>query len=225
MDAQALRAARAAPMFALLDEAGVSALLDACHTRSFRPGETILLAGRKTDCFFVVLSGQVIVFQLSPRGDRQILHVCEAGSTFGEAAAWSGRAVPANAEAAADTRLLVVRRDLLQRAFARRPELAVGMLAGLAAKLHEFATLIERLSLKQVPARLAGLLLDLSAEAGGRRITLRQTKRQLAARLGTTPETLSRALGRLKRRGLIEADGRRIAILDAAGLRRLAGGE
>ena len=95
-------------------------------------------------------------------------------------------------------------------------------MAGLSAKLHEFNRLIEELSLKEVPARLAGALLRMAAESGGSTIRLKQTKRELAAQIGTVAETLSRALAKLKDAGLIDVRGRQIAILDTDGLASLA---
>jgi len=103
-------------------------------------------------------------------------------------------------------------------------ELVLAMLAGMSAKLREFNQLIEQLSLKDVPARLAGVLLELPAKAGADTVVLKQTKRQLAAQIGTIPETLSRAFKKLSALGLIEVTGREIAILDPEGLADLAEG-
>jgi len=96
------------------------------------------------------------------------------------------------------------------------------MMAVLSAKLREFAAHIEGLTLKSAPARLAAALERLSAEAGDRTFRLKQTKRQLAAQLGTRPETLSRALADLKRRGIVQVAGPRITILDAERLGEVA---
>ena len=137
---------------------------------------------------------------------------------------WMGRAYPAHAAVVDDASLLAVPRQTLRRALRANPELAMGMLAGLSAKLHEFAALIERLSLMEVPARLADVLLRMRADQGSTTVRLRQTKRQLAAQIGTAAETLSRALAKLKSAGLIDIQGAKITILNEAGLRDAAGG-
>ena len=103
-----------------------------------------------------------------------------------------------------------------------RADLAMDMMAGMSAKLREFNQLIEQLALKEVPARLANILLDLPARPGTDTVVLKQTKRELAAQIGTVAETLSRALKKLRDMGLIEVDGSQITILDAEGLAELA---
>jgi CRP/FNR family transcriptional regulator len=87
--------------------------------------------------------------------------------------------------------------------------------------------LIEDLSLKEVPGRLAAHLLYLSeGKKGTAEVDLDVSKNQLASLLGTIPETLSRILARMSRDGFIELSGqRRIRILDRKGLEELASGE
>lgn len=218
-----VEAVRAVPMFSALDDKAMADLLSRCRTTSSRAGEMIFLAGQKAESFYVILSGKVEIFRLSARGDRQILHLFGPGQTFGEAGMWVGGDWPAHAEAVVDSKLLIVRRDALQKAFSRNAELALAMLAGMSAKLREFAELIEQLSLKDVPTRLAAALLAMAREAGGGdRVVLRQTKRQLAGQIGAAAETLSRALAKLKAAGLIEVRGSQIVIRDRAGLKALA---
>jgi len=215
-------ALKAVPAFSALGEAEIAELCRQCVTRQYKAGQIILHSLQEADWFFVVLSGQVKVYKVSAKGDEQILHLYGPGQTFGEAAMWAGIRFPANAEAVRDARLLVVPRPVLRRAIEKSPDVAMGMLAGLSAKLREFNQLIEDLSLKEVPARLARVLLEESERHGTATFRLRQTKRQLAAQIGTVAETLSRTLGKLKAAGLIDVAGSKITIRNAQGLRDLA---
>jgi CRP/FNR family transcriptional regulator len=106
------------------------------------------------------------------------------------------------------------------------PSLALNMLAILAQRLRKFTALIDDLSLKEVPVRLASYLLILSQQRGNSRdLALDVSKTQLASLLGTIPETLSRILARMARDGLIHSGGSRgIRILDRDGLEELADG-
>jgi CRP/FNR family transcriptional regulator len=86
--------------------------------------------------------------------------------------------------------------------------------------------LVEDLSLKEVPGRLAAYLLYLSdRNGGGDRVELDMTKTQLASLLGTIPETLSRIFSKLSGAGLLSVEGRTITLLDRDSLHALAQGE
>ena len=212
-------------MLSALDGPALEEFVRQCRVLNLPEGRAVFHTGQPAQAFYAVLAGRVKIYKLSPRGDEQILHLYGPGETFGEAAMWAGQTYPAHCEAVAETSLLEVRKDALRRAILQSPELAMGMLAGLSAKLREFNHLIEELSLKEVPARLAGVLLKLSSQAKSRTIRLKQTKRQLASQIGTVAETLSRALAKVKAAGLIDVRGSEIVLLDATGLESLAGGE
>jgi CRP/FNR family transcriptional regulator, dissimilatory nitrate respiration regulator len=213
---------RSVPLFAALSAATLDGLLRQCSKLRRRAGTVLFGPAQPAERFFVVLKGRVKVYKLSPRGDGQVLHIFGPGEALAEAAVLAGGNYPAFAEVIEDADLLAVGRKELRRAVAADPELALGMLAGMAAKLIEFARLIEDLSLKDVPARLAAALLRMSRQAGGATFRLEQTKRDLAGQIGTVPETLSRALGRLRAAGLVRVRGRQITILDPQGLEELA---
>ena len=220
----AVAAMRMVPMFSVLDDAALGELLAACLTKRLPARSQVLSPMKRADRFYVILAGKVKVYKLSPKGDEQILHLYGPGQTFGEAAMWAGGYYPAHAETLAQTSLLIVSRNVLKDLLARRADLAMGMLAGMSAKLREFNQLIEQLSLKEVPARLANILLELPARPGTNTVVLKQTKRELAAQIGTIAETLSRALRKLKASGMIDVDGAEITILDPDALAELADG-
>lgn len=217
----ALAAMRKAPMFSALKPRVAQVLLDRGQLLRLRPGETVFEAGSLADRFFTVLAGCVKVFKISASGDEHILHIYGAGVTFGEAAMWAGGRFPAYAEAIEDSHILVISQKALRQALAD-PDLSMGIMAGLSAKLREFVTMIEKLSMKDVPARLAEALLSEARQAGANTFRLRQTKRELASHLGTIPETLSRALAKFKAAKLITVKGAQITLLKPDGLRDIS---
>ena len=100
------------------------------------------------------------------------------------------------------------------------------MMAVLSRRLRKFANLVEDLSLKEVPGRLAAYLLLLSGKKKGNRLVeLDVSKNQLASLLGTIPETLSRILARMDREKFIKPGGKSIEILDRRALEELSSGE
>ena len=188
--------------------------------------EMIFLEGDEGTGFFVVISGRVKVFKLSPDGKEQILHLFGPGEPFGEVPVFEGRQFPANASAMEDSRLFFFPRDSFIALIKRNPDLALNMLGVLSRRLRRFTMLIEDLSLKEVPGRLAAYLIYLSEQKeGSENLELDISKTQLASLLGTIPETLSRILARMSKAGFIHLDGPRIRILNHDGLVDLAQAE
>ena len=182
----------------------------------------IFMEGDEGEGFYLVISGRVKIFKVSPDGKEQILHIFGPGEPFGEVPVFTGTRFPANAEAMEQSRLYFFPREAFVDLVTRNPSLALNMLALLSKRLRRFTHLIDDLSLKEVPGRLAAYLLYLNErEAGSEELKLTITKGQLAALLGTIPETLSRILGKMTSRGLIAIDGPCIKILDGKGLEDL----
>jgi CRP/FNR family transcriptional regulator len=145
------------------------------------------------------------------------------GEPVGEVAALSGGSYPATAETLETTETFYIPREAFADLIRREPEVALRLLGALSARLRTFASLIEDLSLKGVSERLAAYLLALSVRAdGGEVLDLDVSKGELAAAVGTVPETLSRAFRQLDRAGAVETKGRRIVIRDRALLERVA---
>jgi CRP/FNR family transcriptional regulator len=192
----------------------------------FSREQRIFSEGDEGSGLYVVAAGQVKIFKMSPAGKEQILHIFDPGNPFGEIAVFAGESFPANAEAFTDCTVLYFPRHGFIECVRKDPSLAFNMLAVLSRRLRKFAALIEDLSLKEVPGRLAAHLLYLSREKGDAdEVKLEVSKSQLASLLGTIPETLSRILAKMNKQGLIRVNGSTITLLDPDGLEELAEGE
>ena len=192
----------------------------------FKRGQMVFSEGDAGNGLYVLISGRVKIFKLSPEGKEQILHILEEGEPFGEAAVFAGERFPANAETLAESRVFFFPRAAFIELIGRNPALALNMMAVLSRRLRKFANLVEDLSLKEVPGRLAAYLLLLSEKKKGiRRVELDVSKNQLASLLGTIPETLSRILARMDREKFIRPEGKSIEILDRKALEELSSGE
>lgn len=191
--------------------------------RAYRRNQLVFSDGEEGRGFFLILSGKVKVFKMSPEGKEQILHILGTGEPLGQVAVFAGDSFPANAQAITESRLLFFPRRAFVELIMARPTLALNMLAILSNRLREFTVQIENISLKEVPARLASYLLYLSDEQHGAEcLQLHISKAQLASIIGTIPETLSRILNRMSTRGLIDVNGREIRLLDRDQLAALA---
>ena len=215
------------PMFEALSRGQRERVAGIALEKAFAKGQVIFSDGEEAHGFYVATAGRVKVYKLSPEGKEQILHVFGVGEMFGEAAVFEGGRFPAYAEALGPCRALFFPREAFVQLVQTDPTLALQMLADLARRLRRFTRLVEDLSLKEVPGRLAAYLLYLSdRQDGADDVTLDLPKGQLASLLGTIPETLSRILARMTREGLIDSgQGRQLRILDRPDLEQLARGE
>ncbi len=196
------------------------------RVKEFEKNQFIFSEGDDGVGFYVIVKGRVKIYKMSPEGKEQILHILGPGEPFAEVAVFSGSPYPANAETMAASSLFFFPKDEFIKLISSNPSLAMNMLAALSIRLKQFSNMIEALSLKEVPGRLAAHLLYLSAqqeEASELRLDI--AKVQLAGLLGTIPETLSRIFKKMNEQGLIESSGAAITILDRQGLEDLAAGE
>lgn len=192
--------------------------------RIYAKSEIIFAQGDRGTGFFVVREGRVKVFKLSIEGKEHILHLFGPGEHFAEVAAFDGQCFPAYAAALEKTEVLFFPRTSFLQLLEQYPAIAINMLANFSLHLRRFAQIIEDLSFKEVPGRLAAYLLFLGDRADGDEIKLDMTKGQLAALLGTIPETLSRVFAKLSQSGIIDINASRITLLNREQLQVLAEG-
>jgi len=180
-------------------------------------GEVLFSEGVESDGFFLVISGKIKVFKISLSGKEQIIHIIYPLETFAEASMFSGKSFPASAEALENAELLFIPKALFTSLIEERPHLAIGIIASFSRLMRQFNILIEELALKDVPARLARYILDIPQRQvlanGSITVELAFSKTHLASHLGTTIETLSRSLKKLKERELLTINRREIIIL------------
>lgn len=211
------------PAFGGLSNEQLLNIRDLAVQREFQKNELIFSEGDEASGFYMVVSGRVKIFKLSPEGKEKILHIFGPGEPFGEVAVFAGRSFPANAEAISACRLLFFPKKDFAALIQRQPSIAMTILAVLSERLRHFTVQIENLSLKEVPGRLASYLLVLAREQKrSKAVTLPISKGQLASLLGTIPETLSRIFAKMQHQELIEVKGRQIRITDLEGLEELS---
>lgn len=216
-----------APLFAALERSDLSALLDQAQTTAYAETGLLFSQGDKADRFFVVLAGRVNLFALTETGDQSVIEVFDAVSTFAEAAMFSSGKFPLNCEVVAGSRLVHVPAGPFMRRLSENRQLAFHLLSGLSRWQVRMIHEITELKSKSPGQRLASFLLALAKNCeGSAQLRLPITKAVLASRIGIAPESLSRALGRLKAVG-VESHGREVVLTDLDALRRLVreGGE
>jgi CRP/FNR family transcriptional regulator, dissimilatory nitrate respiration regulator len=220
---------RRCPLFAGLKERDLQKIKAIALPRQLRKREILFSDGEEARGFYVILSGKVKLYKISPEGKEQILHVVSAPDAFAEAALFFEGTYPAFAEALNDSQLLFFQKRNFIHLIEKNPQLSINIIVSLSQYLKRFASLIEELSLKEVSSRIAKYLLDLSLKSSKEgkssiEIELDLSKTQLASKLGTISETLSRTLAKMKARGIIDVKKNRIHILNPKLLEELASG-
>lgn len=209
---------RQVPLFEGLGDEQLDAIALVTITRRFDKHQVIILAEEEGDALFIISSGQVKVSIVSEDGREVILSLLGTGSVFGELSLLDGKPRSANVVATENTDLYMLRRsDFLQLAY-KVPQIAVGLLAELAARLRKTDRKIGGLALLDVTSRISETLLQLADEHGtetdgGVVLKSRPTHQQIANMSGTTRETVSRVLKRLEKQGYISTEGRTITIV------------
>jgi CRP/FNR family transcriptional regulator len=214
-----------APIFQNLAVDQLRSLADIAIARAYRKNETLFLEGDEGTGFFIVKSGRIKVFKVAPGGKEQILHLFGPGEHFAEVPALDGGRFPASAAAMEKSEVVFVPKNAFLAVLEQHPSIAIVILTTFARHLRRLTALVDTLSFQEVPERLAGYLVHLAEKAENPdRLDLDLSKGQLAALLGTIPETLSRALYKLDREGTIAVEGSSIRLLDRSRLEKLAGG-
>ena len=205
------------PYFRALDTREQVRLADDATRHSFRTGELLLTQGEHCPDVWLLESGQVKVYCVNEAGREHILRIVGAGGSVNDVAALDGDPVPADVAALTPVVAWRLSGSALRTAMRCHPGLALEAIPTLAQRTRALARQVEGLALYPVTARLARFLLQ---HPSGCHTVTRAT---LAAHLGTTPESLSRALRTLEAHGAIRYDRSSIVITQQDVLRHLAG--
>ena len=212
------------PLFAGLPAEQMETLAQCAREKNIRAGQMIFADAQESRGLHLVVWGRVKIFKSTPEGREQTVFVFGPGEPFC-LTALTDQVSPAGAMALEDTRILLFPAEVLESVARKEPSLLFNMVLALSRRLKESIDLIESLSLKEIPQRLAAFLVNsLDQEGGDDRIDLRFSHRELAKIIGATPETLSRVLKRMSEDGLLRLEGRSIIVLSRPGLNLIAQG-
>ncbi len=213
------------PLFQGIPEGAQKILSEQARRRTYRSGEMILGETDAVRAFYVVLTGQVKLYKSSPEGKEQTVSLLGEGEPFGLCTAFAVEPFPVNVMALEDTAILAIPGPVIEAVARKEPALLLNVIQILSRRFKESMTLIESLSLKEIPQRLATFLVHALKKERGDRLKLAITQRELAKILGSTPEALSRAIRKMTNEGILESEGRTITVLDREALKLLSEGE
>lgn len=204
-------------MFAGLSESAFARLAARAIWREYAAREVIFLEGDTSSGLLYLSWGCVKALKQSLDGREQILRVINPGETFNDIGAFTNRPNPATAIALEASGIWMLPRQAMTQTLREQPEMGQHIIENMADSLAQLVNLVADLSLRSVTARLARLLLD-AAEDGVVRRPRWQTQTELAARLGTVPDVIQRAMRGLQSEGAIEVERQEIRIVNRAAL-------
>lgn len=223
-----IEALKKTELFGELSDSELGALANRALEHRLRAGQLLFVAGDEAKGLYVVVEGAVRAFRESVEGREQVIHVERAGTTFAEVPVFDNGVYPSTVAAEEDTVLLFIAKADVRRLILERPTIGLAALKLLSGRLRRCAELVEALSLREVDQRLARFLVGELKSRGvtsseGLKLDLVLTNQQIASRIGTVREVVSRALTRLQQNGLIKLDGRQIVVLNESALEVYAG--
>jgi CRP/FNR family transcriptional regulator, cyclic AMP receptor protein len=187
--------------------------------RKYGKGRIIIMEGEPGEAFFYVKSGLIKISKLSSDGREHILHILNEGHIFAEVTLFNKTVYPATAEVLEEAEIGMIKNQELEKVIMQNPELALQLIKYLNKRLVEAHMKIRNLALSDTYGRTAQALLKLAEDYGkksskGIELDLNISRQELANIVGTTRETVIRALTTFKKEHSIDIDKNTITITD-----------
>lgn len=208
---------RTVPLFSELADADITSLGRLASRRRYPKDTVVFFENEEGDFFFIIVEGRIKVTILGDDGREIILSMLGPGDFFGEMALLDNEPRSATAIAVEESELLSLHRTDFQGVIGDNPAISAALIKVLSARLRRANHQISTLALLDVYGRVARVLLDMARDEGRRlrdgRIAFRRaTHQEMANRIGTTRETVTRMMKDLERQGLIQAEGKEFVI-------------
>ena len=197
-------------------------LISHCRIVHLGHNESLFHQGSEAHSFYIVLSGRVKLFRVSPDGQTKVIEVVSPGQAFAEALMFLDQhKYPLNAEGMEPGDVLLIPRQYYMKLLMAEPECAVRLLGSMALKLHRRINEIETLTLQNTRHRLGHYLSNLAPDQTAQSccFDLPMAKQLIASQLGMQPETFSRLIKEMKSAGIISVHGAEISVHDLSRLR------
>src|SRR5918998_3863486 len=209
-----------------LSEEDLRGLLKRSLEEHLEAGATFFTPEDTSERLFILKKGRVRIFRQSD-GRELTLAEIEAETIFGEMALTAQRLRGSYAQAMEPSILISMSRADLEHLMLKNPQLGIRITHLLSERLYSYESRLEGVTLKEIPARLASLILLLCEEEGVMtrqdiKIPQHYTHERLGTMIGANREAVTRAFARLQDEGAVELRRRLIHVSDIKALRRVA---
>lgn len=210
------------PMFAAASPQCCEALAEAAHVHEVDKGSTLFLQGERAHTVQFVVDGWVKLYRVAPFGGEAIIRLQSRGRSLEEMAALKGVTHGLSAEAVTDSTILSIDAATFRRIAATQACLSAALLQAVIDHADALTDDLEQMKVRNGVQRVALFLLALAGtQRGSAHLRLPYEKHLIAGSLGMKPESLSRALARLKAQGVKVQDAE-VQIADLNALRDFA---
>lgn len=208
------------PIFNHLDHESLEKISGITQHRHLRRGETVFSPSQRSG-LIIISRGRVKVYQLSGSGKEQLLRVLEPGDFFGEETLFGSGNSASFGEALTALEVCIIGREDFMNLLKQYPPISIKLLEEYNRRLVAADRLVTSTATESVASRLAEYLLDLMKVAESNVVMPPLSMKELAAFLGTTPETLSRRIRQFEEEGLLERNGKQIHIIHPEALNEI----
>jgi len=214
---EALESLRKIPLFADVGDEALETIGDLLIERRIPKHQTIVEEGLVGDYMYVIRDGEVKVTKLSGDGREKILELLGPGDFFGEMSLLDNAVRSASVKSLNETRILALSRHDFLKELRRNPYLAMAVIQELTRRVRQMDEQASSLSFQRVKERTKGLLRRLAkndSEMSGRHSTPPLTHQQIADMIGTSRETVTRIVKRLKQDDWLVQEGKKYLVPD-----------
>lgn len=201
------------PLFSELGDSELNAIANMATTRSLPANSVVVNEGDQTNSLYIINSGKVKIFLADENGKEVMLGIAGPGEYFGEMVL-DGGPRSASVMTLEPSKFSIIQKVDLEKYLRTQPEVALSIITHLIGRIRVLTDNVRNLALLDVYGRFRKLLLDLAVEEDGKMIINEKlTQKDMANRVGSSREMISRILRELTVGGYIEINQKRISIL------------
>ncbi len=207
-------------LFSKLTELQLDRVYQYSQIHKLSEGQRLFNQADKVTSFYMVLSGKIKLFRISPDGQEKIIEIVKPGEVFAEALMFTNQTdYPVSSAALSDTIIISINAKNFQEMLWDSTATCLLLLGDMSFRLRKMVNEIDTLTLHTGTCRVASYLIQEMSE-GKNNFKLDTAKNVIAARLSVKPETFSRIIKSLKNQGILTIEGNCVTIHDIDALKQ-----
>lgn len=204
------------PIFKGIKKENLDLLASMCRLKSYEKKSILFLEGEQCDYLHIVAVGKVRAFKSLSNGKEFFVRLFNPADLFGEACLFDdNEGYPVSTQTVDETHVILIHKKDLKAIMMKEPEIAIKLLTIFSKKLIYLMKQIHRISFRDNKGKVASYLLELYEENNDKdQVLLNLSRSDIAARLGTVRENVSRCLSSFEQEGIIQIEGKKLKFLN-----------